>query len=214
LQRLERSRRHLHAELFPPPPDEADASGPLLGRWRAWLSNGPFKPWFAALEPWVDSAAHAAHRWWRRHPWRSTAVLVGDTARQTVEPLVRRHPTTAMVAGAVAGAALISLRPWRHRATQRVARGGYRYARRWLLTQLSSPLLHTMLAAAITSLATHVPKRPQPSASQASTTDGASEEAPAGSPSSPPASATAGAAAERTDAAPSRLEPEPAVERF
>ncbi|MBL8286479.1 MAG: hypothetical protein JNL85_00710 [Rubrivivax sp.] len=156
LERIERSRRHLHAELLPPPEDHerhGSRSGTLAGRWLDWLHTGPLHTWVELAEPWIASGSLVVQRWWRRQPWHDAAVLVVETGREALSPVIRRHPLAAVGIAATAGAALVMARPWRHPHAQRVANGSVRQARRWLVRQLANPVLHTVLATAFTSLA-------------------------------------------------------------
>lgn len=156
LHRIEQSRRHLHAELLPPPEDaegRAARSGTLGGCWLEWLRSGPLHPWYELAEPWIASGSLAVRRWWRRQPWHDAAVLVAETGNATLTPVIRRHPLAAVGIAAAAGGALVIARPWRHPHAQRVANGGVRLARRWFVRQLANPVLHTVLASAFTSLA-------------------------------------------------------------
>lgn len=173
LQRIEQSRRRLHAELMPPPDDGLGAAhgSPLGGRWLDWLRTGPLHTWFDLAEPWLASGSLAVRRWWRRQPWHDTAVLLLETGNETLSPVIRRHPLAAVGIAAAAGAALVMVRPWQHPHAQRVANGGVRQARRWLVRQLANPVLHTVLASAFTSLAAAAapPRRAAPSPAPATT---------------------------------------------
>jgi hypothetical protein len=58
-------------------------------------------------------ALDALSQRWSRHPLRTSARIAEAAARETLVPLVRRHPVAVLVASAVAGALLLRARPWR-----------------------------------------------------------------------------------------------------
>lgn len=153
LRRLELSRARLRETLMPAPRDGAARhdSARLPRRWRAWLRAGPWRGLTRALEPWWDSGALTLHRWWRRHPWRATALALGGAAEHSLLPWVRRHPVAAMCIGAAMGAALVTAAPWRSPTWRNAADRGGRHVRRWLWRQAASPASQALLAGALAS---------------------------------------------------------------
>jgi len=51
--------------------------------------------------------------WWARQPLRVVIGLVAETAKVALQPVAQQHPFRLVTIAAVAGAALVALRPWR-----------------------------------------------------------------------------------------------------
>lgn len=151
LERLAQSRLGLRAALLPAP-GESSGTGLLPRRLGAWLRAGPFGPVARTLDPWFSSVQRTFGRWWRRHPWRTSAVLASNEIDRTLVPWARRHPLTAVGLGAAAGVALATAAPWRWASSRQVAASGGRRARRWLVHQFASPVAQTVLAGAVASI--------------------------------------------------------------
>ena len=73
---------------------------------RGWLKSLRANP-LAAI------AVDAFTDWWARHPLQSSARLAEAAARETIAPLVKRHPVAVLGSAALAGALLVWSRPWR-----------------------------------------------------------------------------------------------------
>lgn len=58
---------------------------------------------------WPGAAARAVRTWWRNHP----ASMAVDVATPVVGRYAKRHPYKLLGAAAVAGAAMVIIRPWR-----------------------------------------------------------------------------------------------------
>jgi hypothetical protein len=69
-----------------------------------------------------------------------------------VTPLVRRHPVILVAVGAAIGAGLVAGGVLRHGTVRRSVASTGRLARRWLIGELTSPALQTVVIGAITTL--------------------------------------------------------------
>jgi hypothetical protein len=58
-------------------------------------------------------ARAALSLWWRHHPWRITAGLVGEALALLLAPEAKRHPVRMLALAALAGGLLAASRPWR-----------------------------------------------------------------------------------------------------
>lgn len=63
----------------------------------------------AGSPDWLGLVESGMSSWWHEHPARAGALLVGSVA----EDYTRRKPFQAVSIAAVAGAAIVVLRPWR-----------------------------------------------------------------------------------------------------
>jgi hypothetical protein len=97
--RLARSRAALTRWLADDDIARADTPGRGAGL-SGWLQKLRGQP-LAALA--VDALTDR----WSRHPLQTTVRMAEVAARETIAPLVRRHPTATLAAAAVAGALLV-----------------------------------------------------------------------------------------------------------
>lgn len=104
-ERLARSRANMNRWLVDDDAARADTSGSGAGLsgWLQKLRNQPL----AALA--IDALTDR----WSRHPLHTTVRVAEAAARETIAPLVRRHPAAVLGASAVAGALLVRAKPWR-----------------------------------------------------------------------------------------------------
>lgn len=171
LARLADSRARLRAELSPPADTGAgrvDAQGqPQAGGWPHSLA-GLWRRGRRALQAWpvADLAAGLLQDWWQRHPWRSSAEALAETARHAVLPLVRRHPLSALLGAAAIGALLVVARAWRWPALRpaRPAPAPAQSGGHWLAAQLANPAVQTALLSALMLLVKQWSERGMPAA--------------------------------------------------
>jgi hypothetical protein len=90
--RLERRRRAAEAEA-------EGRSAPLLDRLRDM--------------PVVGVVIDVLTGWWSSHPLQPVATLAHGVVRNTVAPMVRRHPFAVVGGAFVVGVLLVRVRPWR-----------------------------------------------------------------------------------------------------
>jgi len=71
--------------------------------------------WLTQLKtlPGANLLATLIGDWWARQPLRVVIGLVAETAKVALQPIAQRHPFRLVTIAAVAGAALVALRPWR-----------------------------------------------------------------------------------------------------
>lgn len=192
LARLAQSRAALRQQMLPPEPDPStDTTPAAAARWvrraQRWLGRHAAG---AAL-------LSVAGRWWRRQTWSPLVTpllpMAGDLAHEADRawrPWARQHPVALAAGAAVAGAALVALRPWRW-----LQRPGRRLpgAAGWLGPLLRDPVLQ---ATVLTSLAPLLAKaasprqpsapRPQPRHDEPATQQ-ATGQTPSWRPADPPA---------------------------
>jgi hypothetical protein len=99
LARLAQSRTRLLAALQQ---DAAPAAG------TATPGSGDLAPWSGAA--WLLDLLRGA---WRQQPWQAAAGAAALAARELMRPLARRHPLLLVLGAALAGVALVQLRPAR-----------------------------------------------------------------------------------------------------
>jgi AcrR family transcriptional regulator len=146
LRRLADSRGALRQAMMPPPEPAPGSGGGGLGG-LGGLSDPLRRLWrrlrrATRRSPVAVLLGDAVRGWWRRHPWRPTGTLLLGQ----VQPLVQGHPVASVAVAAVAGAALVGLRPWRWRAVDTRLRPVPGRMLRWLLAELSSAPMQTALA--------------------------------------------------------------------
>ena len=80
---------------------------------------------------------------WRRHPWRTAALVADDLARAVLQPVALRHPWRLVFISAVAGGLLVFSRParWLPRPALLI-----RLAPQLLAQALASPAVRGWLA--------------------------------------------------------------------
>jgi len=109
-ERLARSRECLQQAL------RDVGSGPKAG---SAERPGPLDPcateWLTQLKtlPGANLLAMLMGDWWARQPLRVAMSVVAETAKAALKPMAQSHPFRLVTIAAVAGAALVVLRPWR-----------------------------------------------------------------------------------------------------
>jgi hypothetical protein len=79
-------------------------------------------------------------------------MLLKEALQGEVTPLVRRHPVISVAVGAAIGAGLVAGGVLRRGTVRRSVASTGRLARRWLIGELTSPALQTVVIGAITTL--------------------------------------------------------------
>lgn len=135
---LQNSRQALRNEMMPPPEpaQHANASGDSWSRWWRRLRRWPAG----------QLAREAALQWWQRQPLHPLGNTLAGEVRQTLGPLVRRHPWLTVGAAAAAGAGIVAMRPWRWRWLDSHVRQLPRFTGRWLWQQLNSAPMQAAVA--------------------------------------------------------------------
>lgn len=98
---------------------------------------------------WVGQARDAVDSWWRYHP----AHMALDIARPALSSYARRHPVQYLGIAAVAGAALLFLRPWKLISTTGV-----------LVALVKSPQVASLVMSAMST--SHNPSDDEPAVQQ------------------------------------------------
>lgn len=109
---------------------------------RATQSSGTsLSGWLQKLrgEPLAALAIDALTDRWSRHPLQTTARMAEVAARETIAPLVRRHPAATLGASAIAGALLVRARPWRWLARPALITGLLTQVAALLVARLATP---------------------------------------------------------------------------
>jgi len=129
--RLARSRENMSRWLADDDAARAEtqASGSILSGWLQRLRGQPLAA--LALDALTDR--------WSRHPLQTTVRVAGAAARETIVPLVRRHPAATLGASAVVGALLVRTRPWRWLARPALLTGLVAQVAALLLARLTAP---------------------------------------------------------------------------
>lgn len=174
LSRLTLSRERLRESLTPAAPraNSEDKGGfHPLRRARAWLIG---TPWGGFLDPVVTALSDEVSHWWHRQAWRHSVLVVKDTLSSELTPMVRRHPLTAVLVMAAAGAMVAASGVWRWRTVRRSTWQLGTRIRRALVGQLSKPaVLSVILGALVSTLAS---RRATPSAAKAPSSSPAAAE--------------------------------------
>lgn len=102
-ERLEASRSRLRAAMAPPRRLLARRGDPAQPSWLARIENLPG----------VRVIAAALKSWWSRHPLHPVVSLAHQTTDALVTPVARSYPIATVSAGALLGALVVTLRPWR-----------------------------------------------------------------------------------------------------
>ena len=139
-----------------PPPAEVSAQD-RLARSRAnmtrWLADdgaaradtqgggSVLSGWLQKLraEPLAALALDALSDRWSRHPMQTTVRVAEAAARETIAPLVRRHPAATLGASAIIGALLVRARPWRWLARPALLYGVLAQVSAVLVAHLATP---------------------------------------------------------------------------
>ena len=129
--RLARSRANMSRWLADDDAARADSQG------SGWGLSG----WLQKLrgEPLAALAIDALTDRWSRHPLRTTVRMAEVAARETIAPLVRRHPAATLGASALVGALLVRVKPWRWLARPALLTGVAAQVAALLLARLTAP---------------------------------------------------------------------------
>ena len=130
-ERLARSRANMNRWLADDDAARADTSGSGAGL-SGWLQKLRGQP-LAALA--IDALTDR----WSRHPLHTTVRVAEAAARETIAPLVRRHPAAVLGASAVAGALLVRAKPWRWLARPALLTGLVAQIAALLVARLTAP---------------------------------------------------------------------------
>ncbi len=143
LARLQASRQRLQTLWVPPPPADSGKASRGPHRVAAWVRH-----WRRQLgdNPVAGLVMQAVDSWWQRNPWRQAGEAMAGELRQSILPIVRRHPVATVGLAAVAGAALIAARPWRWPLVARQLRPLPGHAGRWLLARLGQAPWQSIIA--------------------------------------------------------------------
>lgn len=156
--RLEASRARLRRQFIPPAPPPGPQGGTGRGfasRWLQSLASGPLqsmRKWLGG-NPVTEAAFSGIGHWWATHPLRNTAELAGSEIasewRRSGVPMLRRHPLASVAIAGLAGAAFVTVRPWRS-ANVKSLRPFARRMGRWLMAQVP---VKTVLSSLVVMLA-------------------------------------------------------------
>lgn len=107
IDRIEASRQRLLAAMTPPP---APVASPGVSHDHNVLHT--FAERVKAM-PTMAAIIESVESWWARHPLRPLGTVAGEASRAVAAPIAARHPFYLVLGAAVAGAALVRVRPWR-----------------------------------------------------------------------------------------------------
>lgn len=149
LARLAASRAALQRQMSPPPVAQgkpARSGLPMAGRWLARLAAMWRQArWRARHQPVLATLLNAIEQRWQGHPWRVPSELALIELRARLMPLVQRHPWASVTLAAGVGAAVMAVRPWRPRETNRSRASRPRRLAAWLTGELRHLPLQALL---------------------------------------------------------------------
>jgi len=108
--------------------------------------------------PEMRVVVEALEAWWKFHPVHRMYNVAEQGAKAVVVPVVRKHPVATIATAAAIGMAVVSFRPWRNEHVRRSARTLPMDGGRWVLRQLASLPLTTMLSTFATFIAMQAKK--------------------------------------------------------
>ena len=108
---------------------DPQGSGSILSGWLQKLRGEPLAA--LALDALTDR--------WSRHPLQTTVRVAEAAARETIAPLVRRHPAATLGASAIVGALLVRAKPWRWLARPALLTGVLAQVAAVLVAHLAAP---------------------------------------------------------------------------
>ena len=142
--RLAASRARLRRQFIRPPAPPRHERAPTGSSAQAWLQGLLSGPWRFLRERLqgnvlASAALDGIGRWWSDHPLRDTAELAGSEIagewRRKALPLLRRHPIASVAIASLAGAALVTAKPWRSTHVRARLRPLPRRVGSWLMAQ-------------------------------------------------------------------------------
>lgn len=152
-ERLTRSRASLRANLIMQDGEDALRAPPRRSR-----LPGPLRLAWRKLRQHLEHSTvativlEALSGWWQHHPWRHLAEVAGDCLQHRAWPWIRQHRVGVSLALGGGVLALLVLRPWRWHVGQQQRQAMPRRVRHWLLAQLASLPLSTILTAVLVGL--------------------------------------------------------------
>jgi len=108
--------------------------------------------------PELRVVVEALEAWWKFHPVHRMYNVAEQGAKAVIVPVVRKHPVATIATAAVIGVAVVGFRPWRNEHVRRSAKTLPMDGGRWVMRQLASLPLTTMLSTFATFVAMQAKK--------------------------------------------------------